>query len=301
MLRNPIAPFAAFLLLMWGSAAASQSTHDRRFWLSLKTAEFHVARCEAVFPLAREATQLLASTDSELRDGIAYEALARWVYTDQCLDGVQRDRLVSELTSNARRQLGEDEGDALFGRSFSALALSLFAAADLKRPTLSGAQIASLVDLGTELLARERDLRGYVPAKGWGHATAHAADLLKFLARNARLTVPQQRQIVGAIGERLRSAGRVFVWGEDARLAGTLASVARRADVDAAAFNDWFKQLAADNAALWGGAFDPAHYIAVRAQLNALNALQAELDTSPTSGSTLVIQDGLRALHSATD
>ena len=37
-------------------------------------------------------------------------------------------------------------------------------------------------------LAAELDLRGIEPRVGWIHATAHTADLLKFLARNPRFT-----------------------------------------------------------------------------------------------------------------
>jgi len=118
-----------------------------------------------------------------------------------------------------------------------------------------------------------------VAGKGWGHATAHCADLMKFLARSHWLRTEQQPRIVDAVAGRLRSAGLVFVWGEDARLAAALTALAARSDADPAAFLAWFKRLGAEHAALWSGAFDPVRYVPVRAQLNALAALAADLNT----------------------
>jgi hypothetical protein len=158
----------------------------------------------------------------QLRRAIGYEAPAAWVYRDHALSAPELRALFRVLLRNARRGLGGSENDTLFLRSFSILALTLFAASDLHQPT-SIRQFDALVELGVQVLTTERDLRGYVPDKGWGHATAHCADLLKFLARSARLRPAQQRQLVEAVATRTRSAGQVFVWGEDARLA-----VARR-------------------------------------------------------------------------
>ena len=195
------------------------------------------------------------------------------------LDAAELNQLRTTLTSNARRGLGEAMGDGLFLRSFSILALAALAAEDLKSPFLDSQQFDGLVELAIDELANERDLRGYVPGKGWGHATAHCADLVKFLARSHRLRPEQQSRMVNAIAERLRSAGLVFVWGEDARLAAALTALAARSDADPAAFLAWFKRLGAEHAALWSGPFDPVRYVPVRAQLNALAALAADLNT----------------------
>ena len=138
-------------------------------------------------------------------------------------------------------------------------------------------------------------MRGYVPGKGWGHATAHCADLLKFLARSHWLGAEQQSRMINAIAERLRSAEQVFVWGEDARLAAALTAIARRSDADPGPFLAWFKRLAAEHATLWSGAFDPGRYVPVRAQLNTLAAFAADLDA--TSGPQAGIRAGLRSLR----
>jgi hypothetical protein len=287
---------AALLLAPVGARAAAQSAvHDREFWVALRSAGFKLPPGESAGPLAFEAASLLGSTDPELRDDIAYEAIETWVYGEQRLDAAELDQLRATLSANARRGLGAASGDGLFLRSFSLLALAVLAAEDLKRPFLDSQQFDALLSLGIEELGGERDLRGYVPGKGWGHATAHCADLLKFLARSHWLRREQQSRMINAIAERLRSAGQVFVWGEDARLAAALTAIAGRSDADAEPFVSWFKRVTAEHASLWTGPFEPGRYVPVRAQLNTLAALAADLDA--TTGPEASIRAALRSLR----
>jgi len=285
------------LLLLLASVEAT-AAHEKPYWQTLRTNHFEPAADDPVLPLALEAAALLGSTDPELRDGIAYEAMVAWVYAQPRLDAAGLGQLRTTLVANARRGLGQEENDGLFLRSFSTLALSVLAATDLKRPFLTQSQFDELLDLAVAELGGERDLRGYVAGKGWGHATAHAADLLKFLARSHWLRLEQQARIVSAVAQRLRSAGRVFVWGEDARLAAALVSLARRPDADPAPFTAWFKRVAEEHEAVWSGPFEPARYIAVRTQLNALSALCADL--SADTGTAAAIETALRSLRART-
>jgi hypothetical protein len=283
------------LVLASVRSEAPSTVHDRTFWVGLRSAGFRLPQSESALPLALEAASLLASTDPELRDAIAYEAIETWVYREQRLDAAELNQLRATLSANARRGLGEASGDGLFLRSFSILALAVLAAEDLKKPFLDSQPFDGLVDLAIEELGSERDLRGYIPSKGWGHATAHSADLLKLLARSHRLRPEQQSRMVNAIAERLRSAGQVFVWGEDARLAAALTAIAGRSDADPGPFLAWFKRLTAEHATLWSGTFDPVRYVPVRAQLNALAAFAADLDAA--GGPEAGIRAALRSLR----
>ena len=281
-------------------ARADSDSHGPAYWRSLKQQDFKLPAQARVLPLAIEATALLGSTDPELRDEIGYEAFVAWVYRDQRLAPGELNQLRVILLSNAVRGLGHVEDDSLFLRSFSVLVLAVLAAQDLKGPFLDATSFNDLVDLGVHSLAEERDLRGYVPQKGWGHATAHCADLLKFLARSPRLSREQQALVVGAIARRLQTAGRVFTWGEDARLAYALAALAHRADADPSPFNAWFSDLQQRHARVWGGHFDPSLYVSERAQLNTLSELAADLESETTGAGAQDIRAGLRALRAAT-
>lgn len=290
----------ALVCLSSSALSRDELGHDRQYWIDLRAKRFVAPPSDPILPLALEATRLLGSPDPTLRDEAGYEALASWVYDKKRLTDPELDVVLETLVLNARKGLGSSGGDLLYLRSFSILALSVFAAADLKQPFLDQRRFDELLDLALDELAQERDLRGYTQGYGWGHATAHCADLLKYLSRSTRLRREQQARIVNGIAERLRSAGIVFVWGEDARLASALASLAERTDVDAPPFENWFERLAKDHSAAWSGIFDVAGYVAVRAQLNTLAELSADLETDSAAGGTASIRTALRRLRNTT-
>ena len=270
--------------------------HDRSFWMALKAEDFKLPAGASAAALSREVLALLGSTDPELRDGVGYEAFASWVYRDELLQPAELESLRVTLMSSARAGLGDAEADGVFERSFALLDLSVLTAEDLKRPFLTETGFQELLSLALDALARERDLRGYVRGKGWAHATAHAADLLKFLARSRHLTAGDGARIVSQIAERLRTARQVFVWGEDARLAAALVSLAARSDFEPAPFDAWLVRLEADNESLWKGPLDVAKYTAVRAQLNTLDHLAARLTLSDPTTSSAQLRSSLEHL-----
>jgi Protein of unknown function (DUF2785) len=114
---------------------------------------------------------------------------------------------------------------------------------DLKTPFLGAVRYRRLLDAALAYLAAERDLRGYDPAKGWMHATAHTADLLEYLVGNPLLVRDDQRRVLVAIADRLSSAGQVFTQGEQDRLAQAAVAIVLRSDFDAARFDTWITEL----------------------------------------------------------
>ena len=127
-------------------------------------------------------------------------------------------------------------------------------------------------------LAAERDLRGIEPRVGWIHATAHTADLLKFLARNPR-----------------------FTHAEDERLAAALLSVARRSDFDPAALDPWLERFVALEKRVWQQS--PPEVPALDAAQNARNLLRslhlllAMPKPEPTPGKLVARQQVLATLQ----
>jgi len=266
-------------LLLVLPAVAEPPVHDRTFWMALAAKDFAVPEGESAGALALEAADLLSSPDPALRDGVGYEALARWIYADGLVLPADLERLRLRLQVGLKRGLGENATDTAYGRSFSAIGLAILAAADLKAPWLTQEAFDNLLAASTAYLGSERDLRGFVPGSGWVHATAHTADVLKFLSRNPKLGAAGQARIVEAVASRLRTAGVVFTWGEDERLALALLSLTRRKDFDPKPFESWLAALAAENTALWknGAVIDPKAFVALRAQKQALVHLAALL------------------------
>ena len=177
-------PFLAVAL----AAHAAPPAHDVAFWHALAAKEFAVPEGESVGALALEAAELLSSPDPKLRDSVAFDALARWVYVQGLVppDGLEALRL--RLQEGLAKGLSESGTDSAYGRSFSALALSILAAVDLKSPWMTKEAFEDLLAATTRYLTAEKDVGGFVAGAGWVHAAAHTADVLKFLGRNPKLT-----------------------------------------------------------------------------------------------------------------
>lgn len=226
--------------------------------------------------LLPELEVMLASPDPERRDRIAYELLAAWLLADATaptaptatsLDDATaaalRDRLVARTA--APTAAPPAASDAVFGRSFAALALSVVAAREVKRDAWTAADLDAQVAAAAAYAARETDLRGHTGATGWAHAAAHTADWLKFLARHPRLTAGHARTILDALTAlAARRHGARFAHGEDERMAAAARAVLRRGLLDAAAVDAWLVAVGEPLAAGWPEPFDPVLYAAQR-------------------------------------
>lgn len=265
-------------------------THDRSFWLALAQNQFELPAGENAFDLLVEMNELLGSTDPVLRDEVAYGAAARWMYRARLLTPAQQKQIVEIWVRNLSIGIGERGTDSVFRRSFSALNLSIAAALDNEAPFLSHAEFESLLGRSLEYLAAERDRRGYDPVKGWMHAPAHTADLLKFLARNPRLARESQARMLDAIAGTCADVGHTFAWGEEARLAQVVRSLVRRADFDARAFESWLALVPPQRQRVWAmaPAIDPELFTALQNLTGVLRAAFVALSLDPdlTPGAT---------------
>ena len=243
------------------------------FWQALAK-DCAVPRGESAFALVREAVSSLGSPDTAWRDDVGYGVVAVCVYEKRALKPDERRALVAELVANLRRGVGESGTDSVLLRSFSALDLSVLAALENEDPTLDAAGYRQLVDAALAYLWDERDVRGLEPRVGWIHATAHTADLLKFLARDRRFTAADQRRLLEGVWAKLTRPGTpVFTHAEDERLAAALAALVRRSDFDAARFAAWLASFPALEKTVWSQS--PPHPQALDAAQNARNLLRA--------------------------
>ncbi|HVK71839.1 MAG TPA: DUF2785 domain-containing protein [Kofleriaceae bacterium] len=230
----------------------------------------------------------LASPDPERRDRVAYETLSKQLLADGALDDDAvaglRDRLI------ARTAGALAPGDAVFGRSFAALTLSVIAAREVARPIWTEAILDAQIAAASAYAARELDLRGHTGTGGWAHAAAHTADWLKFLARHPRLTAPQAVAILDAVtGLVARRHGARFSHGEDERLAAAARAVLRRGLIDDAAIDGWLGRVADPLTAGWPDPFDPTLYAAQRNARDLLVSLFVALsfDDAPPAAAAL--------------
>ena len=251
--------------------------------------------------LTAELTRMLGSPDPALRDGTAYPTLATWVERgvyDDLLGG-----LGDGMAAGLRVGIGESGTDSIFRRSFSALVLAECIARDNGRPLLPGGKILEWGDRLATWLLREKDVRGFVPGKGWAHAVAHGADAIGTVAGSPHVATPELTVLLDVIADRLiLPVDRLFTAGEPDRLAMATMRILRRNAVPLRVLEPWIARLAA--AAGTRGSYDDRDPFLIGGNaelfLRALY-LQLSLSSNPPVGRSdllLVVVDALKATNS---
>lgn len=282
--------------------SSAGAPHDRAFWQDIVKKDYAVPAGSSAFALIEELDTWIGSPDRELRDDLGFTLTAVWITYRPALTPAQMLALLDRWRPNLTRGLAvagagagvgvgsdSDAGagartgpapadDAVLARSFTALRLAALAERDLAAPFLDDARFRRLVDDALAYLRAETDLRGYEREKGWFHATAHTADLLKYLARSPRLARADQARILDGVAGRLASAPLVFTHGEQDRLAQAVAALVRREDFDAAAFTAWMARLRETNGArIKTRPIEPAALDARQNDIHLMDALFARL------------------------
>jgi hypothetical protein len=215
-----------------------------RFWEQVVEGGLQVPTERPLSDLTAELTTMLGDPDPRVRDKIAFPTLATWIH-----EGVYDDLLTGlgdGMCAGLSRGLGMTDSDTVFTRSFTALVLAECIDRDTAAALVMPDTILRWGDRLTTWLVRERDLRGYVPGRGWAHAVAHGADALGALARSPRLGRNELTVILDVIADRLLlPTEEVFVAGEPDRLAFATMHVLRRDVLDLRLLEPWVRRLAA--------------------------------------------------------
>ena len=254
--------------------------------------------------LTAELTAMLGDTDPRRRDRIGFEVLARWVS-----DGVYDDLLQGlgdGMASGLGVGLGETGTDTIFRRSFSALVLAECVRRDNEVHVLPPDSVLSWGDRVASWLVRERDLRGFVPGKGWAHAVAHGADALAALACSESMGRLELTVLLDVIADRLlQESYHRFVHGEDDRLAVATLEIMRRDLVGLEVLEPWLARLGAAAAPPPDAGVDRDPYAVAGDVQGFLRALHLQLALSPRPPARradllLAVIDQLRAANPAT-
>ena len=239
------------LVLACAHAAKAQVAHGKEYWRKIAANRYEVLEGGKAFPLAKELSANLKSSDPELRDDLAYSILATWILEKDAFTADELLALEAEWRGNLKAGIGESGTDSVLGRSFSALCLAAIAERELKKPFLGEARYRTLLEAALQYMKDEKDLRGFDAEKGWIHSAAHTADLLAALAKHRLFTVQDQGAVLRAIWWKLEGAEVVFAFGEQDRLANILAVMAQRKDFDGAGFQGWIAQMDKTDQSIW--------------------------------------------------
>ena len=266
------------------------------YWRQVQEADFEVPADRPLDDLTAELTRMLGSNDPVVRDGTAYPALATWtsrgVY-DDLLSGLG-DGMAAGLTVG----LGEQETDTVFRRSFSVLVLGECIARDNRAALVSPGKVLEWGDRVSTWYLRERDLRGFVPGKGWAHTVAHGADAIGTLAESPHIAKAELTVLLDVIADRLTlPVDGPFAHGEPDRMAAATMNVLRRNIVPLSVLEPWVARLASAATARAPRGSDP---FLQRANSEAfLRALYLHLSLAPRPPTCrpdllLVLVDALR-------
>jgi Protein of unknown function (DUF2785) len=300
-LMHPAALIGLFIGLLSAPANGQPALpRDRDAWIALAKSGFTLPTGQDAGDVLLAMNPLLASTDPVLRDDVAYTAAERWILRDKVVPADALRTLMTQWTSNLDNGLGQSGDDRVFGRSFSALCLSVSAAADLSAPFLGPSEVEQLFARLLDYFARETDLRGFDSVRGWMHTVAHTSDALKFLARNPKLGAGVDRRLLAAVQAKIEATDAVFAWGENDRMALALQSAVRRPDADAAALEAWTARWVEAHRALWakGPHVNPRAFAQAENAKQVMRSLHAALsmEASPTPNGTAAAKTVLAAL-----
>jgi hypothetical protein len=266
------------------------------YWRQVQEADFEVPADRPLDDLTAELTRMLGSNDPVVRDGTAYPALATWtsrgVY-DDLLSGLG-DGMAAGLAVG----LGESESDSVFRRSFSVLVLGECVARDNAAGLVPPGKVMEWGDRIFTWYVRERDLRGYVPGKGWAHAIAHGADAIGTLAESPHLGKTELTVLLDVMADRVTLPAEThFVHGEPDRMAAATLNVLRRNLVPLSVLEPWVSRLAAAATARVPRGTDP--FLRRGNSESFLRALHLQLALAPNPPAVrpdllLVLVDALR-------
>lgn len=273
----------------------TQGRIDDRYWQQVRSRGLAVPEDRPLDDLTADLTVMLGSPDPQLRDGLAHPTLSTWVER-----GVYDDVLAGlgdGMAAGLRIGLGERDTDSVFRRSFSALVLAECIQRDSERPLVSFTRIVEWGDRIATWFLRERDLRGWVPGKGWAHAVAHGADAIGVLARSPHLGVPELTVLLDVLADRVLSGEGPLLAGEPDHLAMATLQVLRRNVIPLTVVEPWVARVAAR--ATTFGAMDGDPYAAALDPQAFLRALHLQLLLAPNppamrSDLLLVLVDALR-------
>jgi len=220
------------------------SPMTRAYWSQVKASGLAVPADRPLADLTTELTTMLGSPDPQMRDGLAYPTLATWVdrgVYDELLAGLG-DGMAAGLTVG----LGETGTDSVFRRTFSVLVLAECIDRTNTEDLVPAAKLMEWGDRVATWYLREKDVRGFVPDKGWAHAIAHGADAIGVLARSPHLGRNELTVLLDVIADRvLMDVDEPFVHGDPDRMVLATMTVLRRNVVPFSVVEPWVARIAA--------------------------------------------------------
>jgi Protein of unknown function (DUF2785) len=250
MLSRIVLAFAAFASASV-AAACPPAGWDRAKLTALKKAEFAIADQGERERFAEAVVACVASSDSALRDGIAFEALS-FMFRQEKLGDAVKVRIARDLLKRLSSRAASG-----FEAPFAALVLAEVVRADGLKAYLPGDLRAAIGEGAVTFVAGVRDYRGFDEREGWRHGVAHGADLLMQIVRNTAYADPSLlERLRDVVASQVAPSAHFYIYGEPERLMMPVIFLAQRKVFTEAEWSAWFERVS-DAAPLksWDEAF----------------------------------------------
>lgn len=160
----------------------------------------------------------IGSTDSELRDQLIYSTFCQLIVNNQLDHGLLGELLDICLSDLLFKGIGENGTDTVFTRSFASLLIAAILYKDNEDNFLSQNMLSKIKDELIDYINLEKDLRGYVPVKGWAHSIAHVADAFDELVKNPKVNQGFYLDVLKSLWNKIFVSTSVYIHNEDERI-----------------------------------------------------------------------------------
>jgi hypothetical protein len=169
--------------------------------------------------IVKSMVEHIGSTDSELRDKLIYSSFYQLIIEKNQIEHELLSELLDLCLSDLLfRGIGENGTDTVFTRSFTTLLIALILYRDNEDNFLSQAMVFTIKDKLLDYINLEKDLRGYVPVKGWAHSVAHLTDAIEELVKSSKIDKKFYIRILKVLWSKVFISTSVYIHNEDERI-----------------------------------------------------------------------------------
>ncbi|MBC1243313.1 DUF2785 domain-containing protein [Listeria welshimeri] len=188
----------------------------------------------------------LSSTDSILRDTVAYHIFSEWLVIKDNLTIHQKMRIYNYSVNkkNLLFKIDKIDSDAVFQRSFLALIIALLLENNKIHAFLNDKEIEKIFILLNELLKKEQNMLSFVEGKGWSHCIAHTADALDELIYQPTIKNSDVKIIMNSISDFYKTNTVILTGEEDERLSNIIITALFMKKISYEEVTNWLITLA---------------------------------------------------------
>lgn len=213
------------------------------------------------YELVLEAMLSIGSTDPVLRDELILELIYKMIVEKDLTDKEVKQLMKLALSENHLfYKIGQKEDDSVFNRAFTILLIGGM----VNRHNSSTDKLFTdieIKDILNEVLRyarEEKDVRGYVEAKGWVHTAAHTGDALREIALCSEIHNSELIEILDAIKEKICISYYTYKNSEDERLVSAIINIIQRKILSEEEVINWIKSFENMNKT---GKYPEDHYL----------------------------------------